>query len=94
MTEQVINDSDKARIIDHMNDDHSDACLLYVHHFAERQDAQSARLTDVQADHMTLEITVESGTEEVSIPFATPLQSSEDAHHTLVAMVRQAREQG
>ncbi|MEM7217352.1 MAG: DUF2470 domain-containing protein [Pseudomonadota bacterium] len=90
--EESITDADKQRIIEHMNDDHADACLLYVTHFAGRADAVSAQLVDIRSDDMVLEMTSDTGVELVSVGFSIPIRSAQDAHRTLVDMVRIARE--
>ena len=36
----------KAEIIEHMNDDHPDAVLAYIHHFAGMLDAANAQIID------------------------------------------------
>ncbi|MEM7000761.1 MAG: DUF2470 domain-containing protein [Pseudomonadota bacterium] len=82
---------DKARIIDHMNEDHADACLLYAHHYADRQDATAALLKDVQQLRMVLEITTAAGIESLSVDLLAPVDSAADAHHVLVDMVKAAR---
>ena len=72
------------RICRHMNDDHSDAVLRYAHHYGGLTSATAATMTGVTAEAMTLEV----NGEPVSIPFDHTLTDSEDAHRTLVAMLR------
>ncbi|MEM0965090.1 MAG: DUF2470 domain-containing protein [Verrucomicrobiota bacterium] len=75
------------RMVNHMNEDHSDAVLLYVKHFAQRE-ADSASLEDIT--HESMKIKVDNG-EELEIPFRKPLADSHDAHMTMVKMAKQAR---
>lgn len=78
------------RICKHMNDDHADAVLLYAKAFGNANDAEAAQMLRIDAEGMDLKL--EGGTEtEVRIPFDHSLQDSEDAHQTLIAMVKQAR---
>jgi len=78
------------RICKHMNDDHADAVLLYAKAFGNASDAQAAQMLRIDADGMDLKL--EGGnTTDVRIPFDHSLQDSEDAHQTLIAMVKQAR---
>jgi putative heme iron utilization protein len=72
------------RICRHMNDDHASAVLAFAHHFAGRPSAESARMVAVAPQAMTLDVDGVS----VEVPFDHPLTDSEDAHRTLVAMLR------
>ncbi|MEM7079748.1 MAG: DUF2470 domain-containing protein [Pseudomonadota bacterium] len=90
-TEETLSTAAKSRIIEHMNDDHADACLDYVHHFAERKDATQAMLIDVTPGYMELNIDTPNGEDTVRITFKEPLTCAEDAHHAMVDMARQAR---
>jgi len=67
-----------------MNDDHAEAVLAYARHYGGRQEAQSARMLAVAPELMRLEV---DGS-ELEIRFDHTLQDSEDAHRTLVAMLR------
>jgi len=73
-----------ARICLHMNNDHGEAVLFYARHYGGVATAQSARLLEVGAEAMELE--VDGST--VAIPFDHTLTDSDDAHRTLVAMLR------
>jgi len=72
------------RICRHMNDDHASAVLAYARHYAGLSQAQSARMVAVAPQAMTLEV---DGA-PVEVPFDPWLTDSEDAHRTLVAMLR------
>ncbi|AFZ42570.1 hypothetical protein PCC7418_0336 [Halothece sp. PCC 7418] len=80
------------RICQHMNEDHSDAVLLYAKTFGKTPEAESAILNSVDTDGMNLSATVGGTSIPLRIPFDHPLQDSEDAHHTLIAMVKQAKQ--
>jgi len=72
------------RICKHMNDDHAEAVLAYARHYGGSQGAQAARMVAVAPDAMTLE--VDGGS--VQVAFDHTLSDSDDAHRTLVAMLR------
>ena len=72
------------RICRHMNDDHSDAVLRYAHHYGGLTDAKAAKMTEVTAEAMILDVNGQS----VSMRFDHTLTDSEDAHRTMVAMLR------
>ena len=46
----------KLAIVSHMNEDHSDACLLYARHFAKNRQAKSAEMIDVSFYQITLRV--------------------------------------
>jgi putative heme iron utilization protein len=72
------------RICQHMNDDHAAAVLAYARHYGGLSGATSARMLAVGPEAMRLEV---DGT-PVDVPFDHTLSDSEDAHRTLVAMLR------
>ena len=72
------------RICKHMNDDHADAVLAYAKHYAGVENPDQARMVAVKPEAMELE--VDGAT--VNVAFDHTLSDSEDAHRTLVAMLR------
>ncbi len=72
------------RICKHMNDDHAAAVLAYARHYGGLSSAQQARMLAVAPEAMRLEV---DGT-PVEVPFDHTLSDSEDAHRTLVSMLR------
>jgi putative heme iron utilization protein len=72
------------RICKHMNDDHAAAVLSYARHYGGITTARQARMLAVGPEAMRLEV---DGT-PVDVPFDHTLSDSEDAHRTLVAMLR------
>ena len=72
------------RICKHMNEDHAEAVLAYARHYGGLSGAGSARMLAVTPEAMRLEV---DGT-PVEVPFDHCLSDSEDAHRTLVAMLR------
>ncbi|MDX2097686.1 MAG: DUF2470 domain-containing protein [Leptolyngbyaceae cyanobacterium bins.59] len=80
------------RICKHMNEDHADAVLLYAKALGGVTDAAKATLLAIDPEGMDLVARSDAGTEApVRIAFDHTLQDSEDAHQTLIAMVKQAR---
>ena len=73
-----------ARICTHMNDDHAEAVVAYAKHYGGVKSPQTARMLRIESDNMLLD--VDGAT--VQIPFDHTLTDSEDAHRTLVAMLR------
>lgn len=82
------------RICKHMNDDHADAVLIYAQVFGEQPQATAAQLQSIDPTGMNLLVQVNGDGATVRIPFDHPLQDSEDAHQTLIAMVKAARQRG
>lgn len=80
------------RICAHMNDDHADAVALYARVFGQTPDAQAARLVSIDPEGMTLAAQCGDESKSVRVPFDHTLADSEDAHQTLIAMVKQARQ--
>jgi putative heme iron utilization protein len=72
------------RICKHMNDDHTEAVLAYARHYGGIQGAQAARMVALGPDAMTLEVDGAS----VKVTFDHTISNSDDAHRTLVAMLR------
>ena len=79
-----------ARICAHMNDDHADAVLAYASHYGGMKSPSSARMLAVTPDAMDLEV----DGQPIRIRFDHTLTDSEDAHKTMVAMLRAMPRQG
>ncbi len=88
----LISDQVSDRICKHMNEDHADSVLLYAQVFGEVPDATSATLLVVDPLGMNLTAQVGDQAMPVRVTFDHTLADSEDAHHTLIAMVKQARQ--
>lgn len=91
MTEPLV-PAVRDRICSHMNDDHADAVLLYAQVFGGYPQAQQASMVDLDPEGMTLQVALVDQEVPVRIPFDHVLENAEDAHQTLIAMVRQARQ--
>jgi putative heme iron utilization protein len=72
------------RICKHMNDDHAEAVLAYARHYGGVANPRAARMVAVGPETMELEVDGEA----LQIRFDHTLSDSEDAHRTLVAMLR------
>ncbi|QOV23368.1 DUF2470 domain-containing protein [Anabaenopsis elenkinii] len=81
------------RICTHMNDDHANAVVLYAQAFGGVTDVTSAKMLSIDSQGMNLTAEVNQQTVPVRIQFDHILVDSEDAHQTLIAMVKQARVQ-
>ena len=80
-----------SQICKHMNEDHPDAVLLYAQTFGDAANATKAEMLKIDAGGMDLKAQVNEEAFPLRIEFDHNLVDSEDAHHTLIAMVKQAR---
>lgn len=79
------------RICKHMNEDHADALALYARTFGKSPDTEAAQMLSIDAQGMNLSAKVNGSPMPLRIEFDHTLKDSEDAHHTLIAMIKQAR---
>jgi putative heme iron utilization protein len=79
------------RICQHMNEDHSDAIKLYAQVFGNLPETETATMLSVDPQGMNLAVKIQDDSLPIRIEFDHVLQDSEDAHHTLIEMVKQAR---
>ncbi len=79
------------RICKHMNEDHPEAIVLYAKTFGKIPTAQHAQLISIDHEGMNLSVNWEDQTTPIRIEFDHTLAHSEDAHQTLIDMVKQAR---
>jgi putative heme iron utilization protein len=86
-----LDDASRHAIVTHMNEDHADAVLLYARVFAGCPEARAARIDVLRPEAMELLADTSEGVTRLTVPFDHVLVDREDAHHTLVAMVREAR---
>ncbi|GCE64436.1 hypothetical protein OMCYN_00346 [cyanobiont of Ornithocercus magnificus] len=84
MSVNPLTDAVSDRICRHMNDDHADAVTAYARHFGCVVDASYARMVRISPKAMDLDVDGRT----IIIPFDHELSDSEDAHRTLVAMLR------
>ena len=86
----------KAEIIEHMNDDHPDAVLAYIHHFAGMLDAENAKIVDVSDTTMLIERDHGDGTPPnkdnfVEVALSEPISNIKDAERVMVTMFFEAK---
>lgn len=79
------------RICRHMNDDHAEAVLMYAQVFGKVTTATVAKMVAIDAHGMDLMAQVDGTPTPARILFDHTLQNAEDAHHTLIDLVKQAR---
>jgi len=79
------------RICKHMNDDHADAVLLYATAYGHEEQATAATMESIDPEGMNLAVAVDGTVKPVRVAFDHTLEGAEDAHHTLVAMLKRAR---
>lgn len=82
-----------SRICKHMNEDHADAVALYAKAFGGVADATAAHLLAIDSQGMDLTAQTNGEAVPIRITFDHVLADAEDAHQTLIAMVKQARVQ-
>lgn len=80
------------RICQHMNEDHGEAIVLYAKVFGNSPNAESAKMKAIDPQGMDLMAQIAGEETPVRIEFDHTLQDSEDAHQTLISMVKQARQ--
>ena len=80
------------RICAHMNEDHADAVVLYAKVYGNAPDADAAEMESIDPEGMNLITQAGGASTQIRVTFDHVLQDSEDAHQTLIAMVRQARQ--
>ena len=79
---------EKAQMIEHMNDDHGDACLLYARHHLGIDSARSATMTGITRTTMTLDVMLRDGSHQTATySFERSLTSVGDAAVFLAKMV-------
>lgn len=88
----VITPAISDRICKHMNEDHAEAIILYAKAFGKAPEAQSAKLVAIDPQGMDLTAQIAGKETNLRITFDHTLQDSEDAHQTLISMVKQARQ--
>mgnify|MGYP006279778179 CR=1 FL=1 len=89
--DHVLSEADATRIIDHMNEEHADDLLLFAQVYAGEAGATAARMTDIDAEGITLDVDIADGHKELRIDFNESLHTPEDAHRALVDMALNAR---
>ncbi len=76
-----------------MNEEHADAVLLYAQKFGSSLNATAAKMLSIDAQGMNLNAEVSGEVIPIRIAFDHVLTDAEDAHHTLIDMLKKARTQ-
>ncbi len=79
------------RICAHMNDDHAEAVLLYATVYGQATEANAATMVAIDPLGMDLTAEVNGASVPLRVLFDHTLEHSEDAHTTLVRMIKTAR---
>ena len=79
------------RICKHMNEDHGEAIALYAKVFGNSPETETAQMVSIDPEGMNLKAQVKGESIPIRITFDHTLVDSEDAHQTLISMVKQAR---
>jgi putative heme iron utilization protein len=83
-----------AGIIEHMNDDHADAQVLFCQHFAGRPDTTSASMAAVDRYGFEMIAVSNSGRVAVRLAFPNECVTATEVREAMVAMVQEARTAG
>jgi putative heme iron utilization protein len=81
------------RICKHMNDDHADAVLLYAKAFGNSPNAEAAQMLAIDSQGMDLTVQIDGKKIDLRVQFDRTLENAQEAHHLLVDMVKQAKQQ-
>ena len=79
------------RICKHMNEDHGDAIVLYAKTYGNAPETEAAIMDSIDPQGMNISAQIAGETVPVRVEFDHTLKDAEDAHHTLVAMIKTAR---
>jgi putative heme iron utilization protein len=80
-----------AGIVTHMNQDHSDANLLYAQKLAGLDTATEATLVGIDRYGLTLQAATPEGPRKARVPFEEPLTSAAEARPAVIALLGRAR---
>lgn len=80
-------------VIEHMNDDHQDACLLMVQAFTEHTQATSARMTGLDAAGMNFSVSKEAENPcSTRVLFEKSASKPEQIRGLIVSLTKKARQ--
>ena len=84
--------ADDARpILDHMNDDHADALVLYCRAFSKASDTSEATMVGVDRYGFEMSARTEAGPRPIRVAFDEPVSSAGEVRGAMVALVKRAR---
>lgn len=78
-------------IINHMNEDHEDALVLYCDTMSAATGVESAIMTSIDRYGFEMQATTDSGVHPIRLGFSRDITTSEQARIELVRMVKEAR---
>lgn len=78
-------------IIEHMNDDHVDAMVLYCKTMSKAHDTKDATMVSVDRYGFEMSALTEEGPRPVRLAFSKPLESPDEVRMEMVRMVKDAR---
>jgi putative heme iron utilization protein len=81
-------------VVEHMNEDHREANLLYVQRLAGLDDATEATMVGIDRHGITLQAATPAGPRQARIPFDEPLTGPDDARPAVIELLAKARAQG
>ena len=87
MPAEPITSKVSSRICNHMNNDHQDAIITYATKYGGISNVVSAKMLAISPSEMELEV----NGKVIHITFDHLLKDSEDAHQTLVSMIRESK---
>ena len=79
------------RICKHMNEDHPEAIALYAKVYGNAPQTETAMMDSIDPQGMNIPAQIAGEAVPIRVEFDHALENAEDAHHTLVAMIKQAR---
>ena len=79
-------------IMEHMNEDHTDAMVLYCKMFTKASDTTEATMVGVDRYGFEMSAQTEEGPRPIRLAFSSAVTSSEDIRREMVQMAQKARE--
>ncbi|MEO1056475.1 MAG: DUF2470 domain-containing protein [Actinomycetota bacterium] len=80
-------------VVEHMNDDHRDANVLYAQVLAGLSDATDATMVGIDRYGVTLTVDTPAGPRMARVPFASPLTAADQARPAVIELLETARQQ-
>ncbi len=76
------------RICQHMNKDHQEALIFYAQVYGNISQAEKATMISLDSEGMNLSVQIGEENQNIRIKFDHLLENAQDAHHTLVEMLK------
>jgi heme oxygenase (biliverdin-IX-beta and delta-forming) len=81
----------EAGIVEHMNDDHADALVVYARAFTRATQASEVTMVSCDQHGFELSVVTEKGKRPARIAFPEPVTTGEDARQALIAILKEGR---